>query len=204
MDATKDSIQALADELGLFIRATFVPWSRSRNAGEKQPSLNWKVHLVRGNRFECKLCKGTGARKGEFGQDLPASDPCQHHGLGRVILEMDYMAGMGHCPSYQQSWSMTIDQSAVVRQECETGRARGGMGRKPILPKLADVLACIAGDADVLDHATFEEWASDMGCDPDSRKAEALYRHCLEQALKLRNGLGDENFRKLREGVEGY
>ena len=41
----RQRIEALAAELGLTMTTVFVPWSMSRNKGEKQPSLNWMVTL---------------------------------------------------------------------------------------------------------------------------------------------------------------
>ena len=43
-----------------------------------------------------------------------------------------------------------------------------------------------------------------LGYDPDSRKAEGIYRACLELALKLRNGLGEKLLAELREAVADY
>lgn len=56
----------------------------------------------------------------------------------------------------------------------------------------------------MLDSSTFEEWANEFGYDPDSRKAEVIYRACLEIALKLRNGLGEDRLRDLRELFTDY
>src|SRR5690606_27827140 len=35
----------LIEEAGLTVAAVFVPWSQSRNKGERSPSLNWRVTL---------------------------------------------------------------------------------------------------------------------------------------------------------------
>ena len=42
----KASIEYLAGTQGATMSAKFVPWSLSRNAGEKMPSLNWKVSIL--------------------------------------------------------------------------------------------------------------------------------------------------------------
>lgn len=183
MNATKESIEAVAAELGLTLRSEFVPWSKSRNAGEKSPSLNWKITL----------------RKD-----------------GRDILTTDYMAGVGHCPSYQASVKDLGNKDSVmrdgyIRRECETGHrampivgsASRSMGM-PINPNFADVLHSLASDADAIDAGGFEEWAENLGYDTDSRKAEATYRACLDIALKLRNALGEQGLATLREAVQDY
>lgn len=177
MTTTKESIAAVAESLGLTMHAEFVPWSKSRNKGEKQPSLNWLVTI----------------RKD-----------------GRDILTTDYMAGSGHCPSYQHR--ATVDSAEAVKRECETGK-RAKTDRKSvddlqwgaeINPVFADVLHSLASDSDVIDCGGFEEWAENYGMDTDSRKAEASYRACLEIALKLRNALGEQGLATLREAVQDY
>jgi len=179
MTEQQEKIEALAAELGLTMRAEFVPWSKSRNAAEKCPSLNWKITLSKD---------------------------------GRDFLTTDYMAGCGHAPSYDQR-RKDADYWELIRWECEKGfKARispsGGFVTKglskPILPNLADVLHSLMMDAEALDCGDFEEWASSSDYDSDSRKAEAIYRACLEIGLKVRNGLGDAGLIKLRQALADY
>ncbi len=125
-----------------------------------------------------------------------------------AFLTTDYSAGCGHCPSYKQG-RMTVDEDKCVRLECEHGCATSGLGffparGKPILPALADVLSSLVMDAEVIDHGTFEEWADNLGMDKDSRKAEATYKACLEIGLKLRNALGEDGLKRLREACQDY
>ena len=110
---------------------------------------------------------------------------------GRTILETDYSAGVAHCPSYRQG-RRTVD----VERETETGRR--------IAPDACNVIASLSMDSGVLDCSSFEEWAGKFGYDVDSRKAESIYRACLEIALKLRNGLGEEGLRALQIATEDY
>lgn len=177
MTTTKETIEATAADLGLTMTAEFIPWNASRRADEKDPSLNWSITL---------------------------------HKAGRAFLTTDYSAGMGHAPSCKQG-RMTNDERRAVEWECSHGRAARLQasldlftGGKPILPNLADVLYSLCSDADAIDSPTFEEWAENIGYDTDSRKAEAIYRACLEIALKLRAALGDDGLTKLREAVRDY
>ena len=80
------------------------------------------------------------------------------------------------------------------------------MKNKPveIKPEPRDVIHCLLSDGEAIDHAKYEDWADNFGYDRDSRKGEAIYRHCLELGLQLRSSLGDDNLRKLREAFEGY
>lgn len=172
--------------LGLTVESKFVPFSQSRHKDEKRPCLNWIV------RIECK---------------------------GREVLTTEYMAGMGHCPAYKSKVPAAWDRPARMWQplacaeECENGHALGlftSWGRfrhdkaKPILPDAFDVIYSLIVDSRVLDSGGFEEWAMEYDYDPDSRKAESLYRTCLETALKLRAAIGDSGMGMLRDLFEDY
>jgi hypothetical protein len=61
-------------------------------------------------------------------------------------------------------------------------------------PALADVLECLLLDATSLDDRSFEEWAEDMGADPDSRKAYALWETVQAQSADLAGFLGSDLF----------
>lgn len=176
--ADHDERVSACEALGLTVEAAFVPWSKSRNAGEKNPSLNWTVRVMRN---------------------------------GRAIVETAYSAGMAHAPAYQAkppapSWR-SVDGYARLLRECETGRRAINAlynGIHVILPNPLDVLSSLAMDSYVLDSGGFEGWADSLGYDTDSRRAEGIYRACLEIGLKLRTGLGDAGLSKLREAFEGY
>ena len=175
--------QATIDKLGLTISAKFVPFSQSRNAKEKSPSLNWQVTLLRD---------------------------------GREVLTTDYSAGCAHAPSYKQTWgrrtSEDQERDSRVAWECENGRPAGqfvnirhrAQNPPTLQPDTEGVIWSLVMDSDVIDAGGFESWASDLGYDPDSRKAEATYRACLEIALKLRAAIGDAGLAALREAFEGY
>ena len=58
-------------------------------------------------------------------------------------------------------------------------------------PDLASVLECLQSDiSSVVNAKDFEDWASDLGYDTDSRKAEAIYRACTEIGLDVQRLLG--------------
>ncbi len=70
-------------------------------------------------------------------------------------------------------------------------------------PKLADVLDCLASDASSIASATgFEDWARDLGYDPDSRNAEKIYNKVLAQKTKLEAFLGFSAFSDLLYSTE--
>lgn len=169
-------IDEFAKANGITMRAEFVPWSRSRHfkpgAKTTEKQLNWRVTILKG---------------------------------GHEVLTTDYSAGIAHCPSYKLPGIWSIPKTAAVEFEVEHGRACGyihaAFPRRgdPLLPRLDDVLASLAMDASAIDHPTFESWAREYGYDTDSRKAEAAYRACLEIALKMRAGLGEQLLAELRQ-----
>ena len=64
---------------------------------------------------------------------------------------------------------------------------QGSAHTKP--PEAADVLSCIVGDAFYADE-TFEDFCGNCGYDPDSRKAEKIWKSCRALAPKVRRLLG--------------
>lgn len=181
MNTQPDTLNQACESLRLSVSWEFVPFSRSRNAGEKTPSLNWRYSLERD---------------------------------GKEILTGDYMQGAGHCPAYKASVKYLGDINSVlrdskIREECETGKTHVNTQTwvKPTKlnpPSLADLVYCLVSDASAIDHPTFESWADEYGYDSDSRKGEALYRQCLEIALKLRAAIGDSGLEQLRNASQDY
>lgn len=153
---------------GLTIESVFVPFSRSRNAGSKDPSLNWRVTL-------------------------------KHN--GREVLTTDYSAGCAHAPSYKQGSYNTVDGHNAVLNECERGKSF--ITAKPILPSTKDVIYSLLIDSDVLNYSSFEDWAGDLGYDPDSRQGEQVYNACLKIALQFRQ-IGESVIDELREAFQDY
>ena len=166
--------------LGLTYSAEFVPFSKSRNAKANpkinELGLNWRVTVRKGARS----------------------------------LTTDYGAGIAHIPGYKYQARMSVDEADAIRTACELGTTRElgapSLPRQaPIpAPKFADVLHCLVSDSEVIDCATFEEWASDLGYDPDSLTAERVYKACLEIALKLRAMVGDTGLAQLRDAFQDY
>lgn len=178
----KQQIEAWATRHGVTMTVEFVPLSQSRNKAENYPTLNWEVTLRRND---------------------------------RDIITTDYSVGCAHCPAYKLSVHKCGGQNSIlrheaIRMECENGKAIQMCGEtprlttKPISPDLADVLYSLSMDANVLDSGSFENWASKFGYDTDSRKAESIYRACLDIALKMRAALGDSALQELRDACQDY
>lgn len=93
-----------------------------------------------------------------------------------------YFCGVGHSRAYKLAdrW----DRERRIRAELAAIHAGG------LRPQLLDILYCLAMDADVLNHSSFESWATDFGYDVDSREARRTYHTCVESANKLAAVLG--------------
>jgi hypothetical protein len=183
INTAEQAITAWAEQHGATLYFQFVPLSASRNKDEKLPTLNWLITLKRN---------------------------------GRDVLTFDYSAGSAHCPTYKASVAelggpRCLLRDSAIRSECETGKRVKVVGGDQFLsgaaipaPSVADVLYCLASDYSVIDVGGFESWASEFGYDTDSRKAEGIYRACLEQALALRGAFGDAAMSALQEAAQDY
>jgi len=181
MTTARETLQAAIDSLGLSVQAQFVPWSESRHRGDPNPSLNWKVTLVR---------DGRGLLTTDYGAGL---GHCPSHKYGdRSKIQRDLVTF--ECEhGYHARWYDSTNRVDFA-----------GLKRKPILPDTCSVVAALVGDSDALNYPRFEEWASDHDVNPDSRAGEATYRASLEIGLALRNGLGEDGLRQLIEACKEF
>jgi len=173
----KHEIKKVLDGMGLSIAVKFIPWSLSRNAGEKYPSLNYKVTLLKNEKeilttdymMGCAHCPSYSSRE-------------TYNSRQAVKLECE--EGF----EAKETWS---DGNYIVNK------------KKPMFPDIVDFMYSISMDAEVLDY-DFKDWASCFGYDEDSRKAEKIYNECLEIALKLSRTIGNDGINKLREIYQDY
>jgi hypothetical protein len=170
----RERAEAAMAALGLTVEPVFVPWSASRNAKEKMPSLNWKV-AIRHN-----------------GRDILTTDYMS--GCGHCAAYKAPVSLLGNANS--------IMRHEAITAECNSGRVYNS-GKKHS-PDSADVLYSLVSDAGAIDHPTFESWADEFGYDSDSRHAETIYRTCLDIALKLRAAIGDGGLQTLRDAFQDF
>lgn len=79
-----------------------------------------------------------------------------------------------------------------------------GYGHNGQEPTADDVISCLVFDSDCLDY-DFEEWASNLGYNPDSRKAYRTFDICLIQSRKLIKFIdSEEDMEALREWASNY
>lgn len=78
-----------------------------------------------------------------------------------------------------------------------------GKGHKGRHPALRDVLDCLRSDALSIESTrNFKDWATELGFDPDSRKAERSYRATKGQTELLKEFLGEEAYQVLLYDME--
>jgi len=70
-------------------------------------------------------------------------------------------------------------------------------------PDLCDVLSSLLMDTSGLDQP-FEDWAEDLGYDPDSRKAERIYTACKAALAALESTFTAQELEDLRTMFEDY
>lgn len=94
----------------------------------------------------------------------------------------------------QGKWSLPFfTGSGWIYSERDNTAMGRIMDGRPIKPLASDVFSCIYSDS--RDFWTdrpesFEEWAGNLGYDPDSRKAERIYKTCQQQAKRAREVFG--------------
>jgi len=96
----RERILSVCEELKITMDSEFVPWSKSRNKGEKTRSLNWKVRLYRGRE---KIPSVTER------EPLP-------------FLEADFNAGALNYPDFE-SWASEFGYDTDSRKAERTYRA---------------------------------------------------------------------------------
>jgi hypothetical protein len=101
-------------------------------------------------------------------------------------------------------WSLITDPWAGTHYRCELYGSNGHCPVRTIMgsdngpPEVPDVVDAIAAEAAVVEESrSYEEWARQMGFDPDSRRGERVYRTARRQARLLRALVGDEAYRTL-------
>lgn len=115
----------------------------------------------------------------------------------KLVLETDYSEGIGNYAPY--TLRKTVDDVERERSIAETGKDPHKMHKRISGPSPVDVIACLTRDYDALDYNAYETWAESYGYDEDSRNGEAVYKACIKIALQLRNGVGEDNMRRLVE-----
>lgn len=96
---------------------------------------------------------------------------------------------------YASHWKVTLKHNG---RRMTVPFSQGSAFRNP--PSAEDVLNCLTVDAISVENARgVEDWARDLGYDPDSKVAVKTYNLCMRQRKRLLNFLGNEGYRALCE-----
>lgn len=113
--------------------------------------------------------------------------------------DFDFFTGIGHRkPAPMPEHVRAMSPYSIGRQNWE--RANPGT---PVAPHPADVLHSLILDSSAVGQS-FESWCDEYGYDSDSRKAEATYRECQQNADKLARVLGRPLIAELSTLLQDY
>ena len=143
---------------------------------------------------------------------------------GREIWRGDYHLGIGHVDlkkvgdawSYKNFYLTESERSMLHTWQKDPGvkfldlekharLAAKLAALQKVEPELDDVCHSLLSDgAAHFDSLTFEEWARELGYDPDSRKAEKVFNSCVGEGRALARAIRREKLDGLREWACDY
>lgn len=183
-------LDALIASLGLSFQAVQIPARTDGNA------TDWDKEAFH---FAVTISNARGTWSGNYSMGSGHKVLIQWSELlGWGKFRSETLGGSGTRKDYDEIRAHGFKPRYVWQKELQAK-----MYRAPV-PTVRDVLYSLVSDSDVLEYATFEEWADSIGYDKDSRAAEKTYRACLETGLKLRAMFGDATLAKLREAFSDY
>jgi hypothetical protein len=136
-------------------------------------------------------------------------DFANRHNIGAYVLRINKRPDidMDAWEKTARHWLVVLHRvvdgspGSPIHAEAHTYYSQGPAHRKP--PSAADVLDSLASDiASVRSARDFEDWCSDMGVDPDSRKWFACYERIFETQKSLLRLLGSSLLDELVEKTE--
>lgn len=103
-------------------------------------------------------------------------------------------------------WAWKRDPSATFKDKKLWVKAAAWLAQKQgVAPDVECVLSNLLSNGEAhLQSYSFEQWARDLGCDPDSRKAEAIFNACIEEGRALARAFTPAELTELREAFADY
>ncbi len=183
----EDQLRALNDEdVAIVVRMT----------GGLDPVDGRVQALVRGARALEATAEPTGAESEPTGAEAPTlAELCATITISASPTDAQPpWQEADAAPFRGQGWNITLARGEPGVDWAElTVPFWMGSAHGMTKPTAGDVMNCLCSDAASIENATgFEDWASELGMDTDSRRAEAIYEQCDEQAGELRAFLGND------------
>lgn len=105
----------------------------------------------------------------------------------KITLAYDYTDHNPNMPEFDGDHYKVTLKRGRKRMTLTYSKGYGHTGEPPAVD---EVLCCLAQDVGY-EGESFEDFCSNFGYDPDSRKASRIFEACNRQTQKLRNFLGD-------------
>lgn len=117
-------------------------------------------------------------------------DFVRKHGISISCTRTDKNPHMHADDKWQADhWKCSLKRKGGKRMTVHFSMGTGHGGKQPTAE---EVLSAIASDASsVVNASGFEDWASDLGFETDSRKAHKTYNTVKKQAASLKKFIGD-------------
>jgi hypothetical protein len=172
-----ERIDTALAEMGFNLAATFVPQSVSRNAGNKEPSLNWRVAVTREGRSVSVITDYQQGIGHVPGYSYPPRTLYDEKNWGNPPETGKYRKRAGI------NWSPVLFPLPS--------------------PELRDILHSMLLDATARDM-TFSDWCADYYYSDDSIIARKTYDTCLEIGIRLAQLMSSAELETLRELFQDY
>lgn len=143
-----------------------------------------------------------GRKRQEILNDLGVKYQVKLFKNGKEILETDLTSGVGNYFDIPYNAKITLHEFEILKSASHHGR---NVLTKDRIPDLELTMLRFFLDAyHTLDFDSFEDFATCLGYDTDSRKAEKIYNEELTQAIKLKNHIGSDDMEILAELMQDF
>lgn len=137
-------------------------------------------------------------------EDMPDSDQqfiLEQMGLAMAALKIKERpdGNDGQWDADASHWRLLLKRGS---KEIEVYYSQGSAHSNE--PDLDDVMYCLLSDVSDIEDVDFEEWASNLGYDTDSRKAERTFEACKKQLLNLRLLFTNKELEQLHELYQDF
>lgn len=157
---------------------------------------DWQVNLIRQNEETMNLVfhQGIGHRiRVFFGSDIS-----YRNRIGTTVYHTPLNGTSAFVNSRENPAFIPVGMSVRIPEG-------GAYVEVPQPPTIESVISCIVSDSDCYENARdFEEFASDLGYDPDSRKAYAIWEKCGEQYRQWKRFMHGLDLEPIEEFAREY